>query len=179
MNSGFKARWQQLRSRFWLSLVFDVVVLLAVFLGIHSWQTRNLPVDQPAPFTSLSVLGSSETLSVASPGETGIVYFFAPWCFYCRNSIGNLQDLVDENHISWGIAIALVYSDEQEVQAFVDETGVTVPVLLGTTRTAADWGVRAFPTYYVIDAEGRIDSRSVGYSTQLGMLARGYLARHN
>jgi hypothetical protein len=36
--------------------------------------------------------------------------------------------------------------------------------------------VRAFPTYYVIDADGRISSRSVGYSTGFGMLMRNWLA---
>jgi len=50
-------------------------------------------------------------------------------------------------------------------------------VLLGDAQTAADWSVRAFPTYYVIDASGRIDSRSVGYSSWIGMWVRGWLAR--
>jgi hypothetical protein len=40
-----------------------------------------------------------------------------------------------------------------------------------------DWSVRVFPTYYVIDSDGRIDSRSVGYSTWLGMRVRAWLAR--
>jgi hypothetical protein len=37
--------------------------------------------------------------------------------------------------------------------------------------------VRAFPTYYVVDASGQIHSRSVGYSTYLGMRVRAWLAR--
>jgi hypothetical protein len=40
-----------------------------------------------------------------------------------------------------------------------------------------DWSVRAFPTYYVIDAAGQIQARSVGYSTWLGMLMRAWLAQ--
>jgi hypothetical protein len=43
---------------------------------------------------------------------------------------------------------------------------------MGNADTAADWSIRGFPTYYVIDADGRISSRSVGYSTWLGMLIR-------
>ena len=73
--------------------------------------------------------------------------------------------------------IALDYSSTEEVQAFIDATGITLPVLMGNSVTASDWGVRAFPTYYVVDADGRISSRSVGYSTHLGMLARGWLAQ--
>jgi len=67
-----------------------------------------------------------------------------------------------------------------QIQGFFDipvDNVYSSPVLLGDAQTAADWSVRAFPTYYVIDASGRIDSRSVGYSTWLGMWARGWLAR--
>ena len=68
--------------------------------------------------------------------------------------------------------MALDYGDLDEVREFVNETGISLPVLLGNAGTARDWSVRAFPTYYVIDADGRISSRSVGYSTSLGMRFR-------
>jgi len=169
--------WQQFRSNFWRSLALDVVLILTVFFAIHSWQTRNLPVDQPAPDTILPLLDGSGMRSALTRGETGIVYFFAPWCFYCRTSIGNLDDLVAGNEAAWGVAVALDYADAGEVRAFVDETGISLPVLMGDASTAGDWSVRAFPTYYVIDASGRISSRSVGYSTQLGMWLRYSKAR--
>jgi len=176
MSQNLKERWRRFRSRFWLSLGFDGLVLLAVFLLIHAWQTRDLPVDEPAPETILSLLDGSGVQSAIIPGEAGIVYFFAPWCFYCRSSIGNLQDLIEDGHVKWGTVVALDYGDAEEVQAFIDKTAVSLPVLMGNSRTAREWRVRAFPTYYVIDAEGQISSRSVGYSTGFGMLIRNWLA---
>jgi peroxiredoxin len=176
MKPGFKERWRQFRSRFWLSLAFDGAVLVAVFLLVHAWQTRDLPIDQPAPETVLALLDGSGIRSAVVPGEAGIVYFFAPWCFYCRSSVGNLQDLIDEAYVNWGTLVALDYSDTGEVQAFIDKTGVSLPVLMGDAQTAGDWGIRAFPTYYVIDADGQISSRSAGYSTGLGMLIRNWMA---
>lgn len=145
---------------------------MAVFFAVHSWQTRDLPIDQPAPETILALLGDSGIQSAVTGGEAGIVYFFAPWCFYCRSSIGNLDELLADGKLAWAAAVALDYSDTDEVQAFVDQTGISLPVLLGNTTTANDWSIRAFPTYYVIDADGRISSRSVGYSTRLGMRFR-------
>lgn len=176
MISKIQKSWQRLRSRFWLSLAFDVLLIALAFSAVHAWQTRNLPVDEPAPSTLLASLQGGAILSAVNPGEAGIVYFFAPWCFYCKSSIGNLQELVSTGRVSWGIVIALDYSDAGEVQAFIEQTGLTMPVLMGTPQTAADWSVRAFPTYYVIDSGGRISSRSVGYSTKLGMLVRNSLA---
>ncbi len=175
--SQFKAAWQRFRSRFWLSLVFDAVAILSVFLAVHAWQTRNLPVNEPVPETVLALLDSSEIRSAVSPGETGIVYFFAPWCFYCRSSIGNLDELVGAGRVAWGTVVALEYSDAGEVRAFIEQTGVSLPVLMGTRRTAEDWGIRGFPTYFVIDAQGRISSRSVGYSTGIGMMVRNWKAQ--
>ena len=175
--SRFKLAWQRFRSHFWLALVFDALVIMSIFLSVHAWQTRNLPVNELAPQTLLARLDGSEILSAVQPGESGIVYFFAPWCFYCRSSIGNLDELVEQGDVAWGIAVALDYDDAGKIQVFVEQTGITLPVLMGTRQTAVDWGIRGFPTYFVIDDQGQISSRSVGYSTGLGMMVRSWMAR--
>lgn len=148
------------------------MLILGVFLTIHAWQTRDLPIDEPAPQTLLSLLDSPGIQSAVREGEAGIIYFFAPWCFYCRTSIDNLDKLLNNGKLAWATAVALDYGDADEVREFVNETGIGLPVLLGNAGTARDWSVKAFPTYYVIDAEGNISSRSVGYSTSLGMRLR-------
>jgi peroxiredoxin len=169
--------WRRLRSNFWLALAFDVILIATVFFAVHGWQTRHLPIDEPAPETVLALLDGSGIRSAVTAGEAGIVYFFAPWCFYCRNSIGNLDELVAGGQVAWAAAIALDYTSAAGVQEFIDRTGISLPVLMGNEGTAAAWSIRAFPTYYVIDADGRISSRSVGYSTSIGMLIRIWLAR--
>jgi len=171
-----RAAWRRLRSRKWTALALDALLIVAVMLAVHAWQTRDLPVDEPAPETVLALLDGSGLAHATRPGEAGIVYFFAPWCFYCKSSIDNL-DAIAADGVTWGTAVALDYGSPDEVRAFVEETGIRLPVLMGTPQTAAAWSVHAFPTYYVIDAEGRISSRSVGYSTWLGMRARAWLAR--
>jgi thiol-disulfide isomerase/thioredoxin len=176
MISTLREGWRRLRQRFWLSLLVDAAAILLVFFAIHAWQTRDLPVDRPAPLTELRLLEEVRHQAAVVPGEAGVVYFFAPWCFYCRHSIDNLDRLVDEGKIAWASTVALSYGSEAEVTEFVRETGISLPVLLGETSTAADWSVTAFPTYYVIDANGEISSRSVGYSTWLGMWLRTLLA---
>ena len=172
-----RSAWRRFRERRALSLLFDVVLILAVFAAIHAWQTRDLPIDQEAPDTVLALLDGGGFESAIRPGEAGVVYFFAPWCFYCKTSIDNLDDLVDSGAVAWGTAVALDYESAAEVAEFVADTGISLPVLMGDGRTAAGWSVRGFPTYYVIDAEGRIHSRSVGYSTKLGMRWRAWRAR--
>jgi len=175
--TGWRAAWRRFRERRALSLLFDVVLILAAFGAIHAWQTRNLPIDEAAPETVLALLDGSGFETAVRPGEAGVVYFFAPWCFYCKTSIDNLDALVDSGAVAWGTAVALDYENTAEVAEFVEETGIALPVLMGDGRTAAEWSIRGFPTYYVIDAEGRIHSRSVGYSTKMGMRWRAWRAR--
>ena len=64
---------------------------------------------------------------------------------YCRISIGNLDELVGDGRIAWGTVVALDYGDAGEVQSFIEETGVSLPVLMGTRMTASDWSIRGFP----------------------------------
>jgi len=176
MISRLAESWRRFRERRALSLLFDVALIATVFLAVHAWQTRDLPLDQPAPPTVLPLLGGGGLQAAVSGGEAGVVYFFAPWCRVCRVSIDNLDSLVASGKVSWGVVVALDYADGDEVRAFIEATGVSLPVLMGDTKTASEWSIRAFPTYYVIDAEGRISSRSVGYSTWLGMWLRAWRA---
>lgn len=160
------------RQRKWWALPLEVASILCALWAIHAWQTRALPLGQGAPATRLVTLHGERSRDAVGQGDTGVIYFFAPWCTYCRHSIGNLDALVANGDIAWATVIALDYSSHDEVADFIRETGVSLPVLMGLNQTANDWGVRAFPTYFVIDAAGQINSRSVGYSTSLGLRAR-------
>ena len=168
----FSHAWKVLRGHYWGSLLFDVVILILVFVLINVWQTRNLPNDEPAPPLENAWLDDMRADSIVVPGKVGVVYFFAPWCFYCRHSIGNLDKLVRDGELAWARAVALDYGRVDEVREFIRITGVDLPVLLGNQQTTRDCKIRGFPTYFVINADGQIVSRSVGYSTRLGLQAR-------
>jgi thiol-disulfide isomerase/thioredoxin len=176
MFDHLRATWSRWRQRFWLSLLGDVLVIVMLMWGVHQWQTRDLPLKTPAPDARLMQLASSLPANIVTDSQVGVVYFFAPWCSYCRHSIGNLNNLVANNELAWATAVALDYGNEAEVNQFVSKTGISLPVLMGKNSTAVDWGVRAFPTYFVIDSAGNIVSRSVGYSTSLGLKARIFMA---
>ena len=177
MSRSPRRVWHAFRSRYWASLLFDAVLLVAVFVLISMWQTRNLPDDEHTPSLELSWLDDMRADDVLVPGEVGVIYFFAPWCFYCKKSIDNLDSLVASGDLSWARVVALDYGSLDEVRGFITETGVNLPVLLGTAQTSNDWQISAFPTYFVIDEEGNIASRSVGYSTTIGLRARSWMAR--
>lgn len=170
-----RSAWKALRANFWGALVVDLVLIIAAFMLISIWQTRNLPDDEHTPPLQLAWLDDMKADSVMVPGEVGVVYFFAPWCFYCRKSIDNLDELVTSGDLAWARVVALEYESLDDVREFIRETGVHLPVLLGGQQTSMDWQIRVFPTYFVIDGKGKIVSRSVGYSTKIGLQSRVWM----
>ena len=175
VTKRLQSRWKALRKNFWASLAVDVMLIITAFLLISMWQTRDLPDDEHTPPLEAVWLDDMRADSVMIPGETGVVYFFAPWCFYCRASIDNLDELVASGQLSWARVVALEYESLEDVREFIRETGVHLPVLLGSSQTTRDWQIRGFPTYFVIDGGGQIVSRSVGYSTKIGLQARVWM----
>jgi len=159
------------------SFLLNAALVIVVFLAASAFQSRNmLAADgEPAPaLQGMTLEGRPYNLAEMN-GRPALVYFFAPWCFYCRHSIDNLDDLVASGQLAWARVVALEYENLDEVREFIQETDVQLPVLLGSPQTTTDWQIRGFPTYFVIDGDGKIVSRSVGYSTKIGLQIRAWL----
>ncbi len=156
-------------------LAIDLVLVGAVLWAVSWWRTRDLlPDDAPAPALSLPTLTGEAVSLEDARGRPTVLYFFAPWCTVCDLASSNLVALRDARPEA-GLAIyavALSYEDPAEVRRFATEHALNVPVLLGDAATASAWRVSAFPTFYVLDADGRVTSRTVGYTTELGLRLR-------
>jgi thiol-disulfide isomerase/thioredoxin len=154
-------------------LFLNALFFVAVFLGVSTFQARNMlpksDVESPALSGPLLRGGSYD---IADAGKRPVlVYFFAPWCKFCAVSSDNLtrlRRLRDEDALLI-LTVALDWQDLDEVRDYVDSHELDLPVLLGDTQISQDWRVYAFPTYYVLDSDRRIHRRDLGYSTQFGL----------
>lgn len=158
------------------ALLMDVVLIVVIMVIFSWWQNRGslAAKGQLAPDFILTSLDQNTFQLSQYQGKEVLVYFFAPWCSVCRLSADNLNDLresrsPDELMI---ISVALSYESVDEVKAFVQDLELKVPVLLGNQQQIEDYQIVGFPTYYVIDEAGKLSSRSMGYSTELGMRVR-------
>ncbi|MEH6648710.1 MAG: redoxin domain-containing protein [Motiliproteus sp.] len=151
-----------------------MLLVLALWVGISYWQQKDLIQNtSTAPALTLYSLNGDAVALGDIQAERTLLYFFAPWCSVCKLSIGNLNELNADESLAV-VAVALSYESSAEVEAFIGDQELEVPVLIGTHQTLREYKIEIFPTYYVLDEQQRVISKSVGYSTELGMKARSW-----
>ncbi len=174
--NAFKKTVKYVKAHKWASILFEASIIVLVLL-IFSWfQNRGtLAADgQMAPdFVLQTTDGQTVQLSDLR-GKKVLIYFFAPWCSICHMSGGNLNALrkarsEDELAI---LVVGLSWENKEEIKQFKDDLELTMPVLIGSEQQMSDYKIKGFPTYFVIDEEGKVTHRSVGYSTEIGMRLR-------
>lgn len=150
-----------------------VVVIVA---GIQAWRMRDLlPADErtPLPAFELVDLDGRTWRAGDLTGKPAVVYFFAPWCGVCAASSPQLRWF----HRWRGDAVRVVlvgldYGSTAELHDYARRHDLAMQVLAGTAATGADFRVQGYPTYYVIDSQGRIARRDVGFTTVAGLWIR-------
>ena len=153
----------------------QLLICAAVFFAVSAYQERNLlPTNKTsAPYFSLPLLNSEGRISLGQLKEQKtVLYFFAPWCSICRFSLPNLAQAHADGKVN-ALAIALDYESAQQVTDFANELNLTMPIALGSANTQRQYKISAYPTYYVIDESLNIVARSMGYSSELGLIIRG------
>ncbi len=136
-------------------------------------ETSMLPTgkamsSQTIPLKTLD----NKTIELVNINKTTVVYFFAPWCQICHVSISNLQALYEKNEHINVVAVALDYIDRDEVFEFSSQHQLTFPIALGTEQIKAKFKVKGYPSYYVINQENTVIAKSMGYSSEIGLLLR-------
>ena len=111
----------------------------------------------PPPLDLDDVSGTRHTLRDYT-GKVRIINFWATWCPPCVEEIPSLNRLRKKLADEPFELISVNYAQQaDEVRAFLQEVEVQFPVLIDHDGSeAARWRVIAFPSTYVIDANGKI-----------------------
>ena len=115
-------------------------------------------------FTLFDQFGNEHTLS-AYKGKTVFLNFWATWCPPCRGEMPEIQALYEAYGANEGdlvvLGIAAPESGQEgsmdEITAFLEENGYSFPVVMDeTSKSFMEYGIRAFPTTFMIDKEGNV-----------------------
>jgi peroxiredoxin len=155
------------------SLAIQVAIFFVIFQLLTWFKQSNMLETQQnmSEYSFILPTVTGETISL-SPDKKTVIYFFAPWCSICHASIDNLQAVYQKNEEINVIAVALDFLEVSEIEDFVAKHQLTFPIAIGNEKVKQAYKVHGYPSYYVISEENTVISKSIGYSTELGLYLR-------
>ncbi len=114
-------------------------------------------------FTLQDQYGNTHTLSDYK-GKVVFLNFWATWCGPCRSEMPDIEALYKEYGENTGDVIFLGVAgpggqeqDQAGIEDFIAENGYTFPTVFDTTgQVQYNYYISAFPTTFMIDAEGKV-----------------------
>ena len=151
--------------------------------GAPSSEASSREDAPPAPvapgFTLVDQDGNTHTLSDYK-GKVVFLNFWATWCPPCQKEMPHIEELYKEYGENTGdvifLGVANPKTDEnpygqdkspEEIAAFLSDKGYTFPTVMDTTGDVfAQYGISAFPTTFMISADGTVFGYAPGAMTK-------------
>lgn len=160
------------RAARWRRRAIEALIFVIVIVGIRAWQQRDV-VSGAAPALAGVLLDGS---AYAPPGGRPVlVHFWATWCPVCSAEQGSIQSLSQDGYEV--VTVAMQSGSSSEVVRHMTEQRLSFPVLNDADgRVSAAWGVHAVPASFIVGRDGQIRFVEIGYTTEIGLRLRLWLA---
>ena len=133
--------------------------------------TTKVQVGHSAPDFSLSGLQGNpiELHRTANENKLVLVNFWATWCGPCRLEMPVFEKIyLERKEEGLEILAISVKEDSKVVKDYLDKKPVSFPVLLDPEgRVAEQYGIRAFPTTFLVNSDGGVERVIEGLDTYL------------
>jgi len=122
--------------------------------------------------TTLKPVGSNQRADLE--GRPRVLFFWATWCGPCKKAVPEVMAFAQSRGLP---VLAISDEDEDTVSKFLEGRGEAFfdQVAVDTLRqTFASYGISGTPTILLIDRDGVIRHRQVGYSADKGVTVDGW-----
>ena len=142
---------------------------LSIDLGspLDFMQASLIETDVPAPeFELLSTDGELVSLTNLQ-GKVIVVNFWATWCGPCVEEIPMFQDYFERYNDQIMILGINEQEDPDEVREFLQQFGVSYPILMDRSAELAPvYRLMALPVTVFVDEEGILRYHHIGFMTE-------------
>ena len=151
---------------FWVGVGILLVFGVARVVTMQAGAQQDLLGKKAPSFELQSVTGDTVKLADME-GNVVLLDFWAVWCGPCRKSMPFFQELQDK-YGKDGLEVIGVHVEDRmpspdEVAEYLAKLGVTYTNVVSTVDTDNEFMIFAMPTTYVVDREGIIVKRHIGF----------------
>lgn len=163
----------KIRRRTLMLLALELLLVMAVVFGVNLWRTRESASGVAPDITAITLEGKMVNLGDYR-GETLLVHFWASWCPVC-GFVDNSVDAIAKDYPV--ITVALSSGSDAEIRQHLQEEELSFDVVNDADGEISQrWGVVGVPMSFIIDRQGEIRLRDVGYSSAPGLRLRLWIA---
>jgi thiol-disulfide isomerase/thioredoxin len=127
------------------------------------------PSPTAAPDFTLRTLDGQEITLSKLKGKVVLLDFWATWCAPCRESIPHLIHL-QKTYQEKGFVVIGMNVDKgnvETVQRYVASMDIPYPITITPEEVSRNFGVTALPTTILIDKEGKIRQKFLGFTSEI------------
>lgn len=151
----------------WTRVPLEITLLIALWFGIQSWQTRDM-ISGEMPIVHAEELVSNSQLTL--PLQTDrpyMVHFWASWCPICNVMEESVKGIAADHPV---IGIAMQSGSNGEVIASMQEKGINYPTISDPDgEIGRRFGVNGVPATFLVDSNNTIRYAEKGLSTSWGL----------
>lgn len=143
-------------------LISTLLLTLCLSANAKELMSPMTPVKSASDFTLQTPEGNSLSLSDFK-GQYVLVNFWAYWCTPCIKEFPEMQALY-EQQANNNLEIIGIHAGPYSEQAaeFVNQFGITFPVVSDPDTSMKGWDVPALPVSYLINPQGNVTHRAIG-----------------
>ncbi len=135
-------------------------LVLATVLSVRANPSASAPDFRVQGLTGETI--TKESLK----GKPTLLMFWASWCGVCQKELPNLKTLYEQKKAKGLQAVAIGFDDEEaNIRGYVQAHAATFAFPTAYDRNdqvSSAFGVRATPTFVLLDAQGRIALVHIG-----------------
>ena len=153
--------------------IWRLALLLVFLYAFRAYQQQGV-ISGPVKPLFGEALNGAPVAPKPLAGRVGVIHFWATWCEVCRTMNGSVAAVSRDFPV---VTVASLSGSKEQVGGYLRTNRLSFPVLVDSEgRLAVSYGVAAFPTTIVVDKKGKIRFTEIGYTTEIGLRARLWLA---
>lgn len=141
---------------FLVAFVISAIISLFILTGCKS---------SYGDFKLMDIDGNEMSLSDFA-GKIVVLNFWATWCSPCRVEIPYFIEVYNKYKDKGVQFIGVSNEDASTLRSFAEDYNINYPILIDNAGVIEEWGIRAIPTTFILNKDGKVIFKNIGMMTR-------------